>query len=83
MPSSINIERRILLRAFGAKVVLTDPTQGINGAVDKAKEIVQSTPNAHMFKQFDNVNNTKVCLPSFLSIIDLVNHEFSWILMFK
>ena len=63
MPSSINIERRILLRAFGAKVVLTDPTQGINGAVDKAKEIVRSTPNAHMFRQFDNVNNTKVvCL---------------------
>ncbi|XP_074370799.1 cysteine synthase isoform X2 [Apium graveolens] len=60
MPSSINIERRILLRAFGAKVVLTDPTQGINGAVDKAKEIVQSTPNAHMLKQFDNVNNTKI-----------------------
>lgn len=60
MPSSINIERRILLRAFGAKIVLTDPTQGINGAVDKAKEIVQSTPNAHMLKQFDNVNNTKI-----------------------
>ncbi|KAK1404573.1 Cysteine synthase [Heracleum sosnowskyi] len=60
MPSSINIERRILLRAFGAKVVLTDPTQGLNGAVDKAKEIVQSTPNAHMLKQFDNVNNTKI-----------------------
>ncbi|KAL1821144.1 hypothetical protein ACET3Z_016013 [Daucus carota] len=60
MPSSINIERRILLRAFGAKVVLTDPAQGINGAVDKAKEIVRSTPNAHMFRQFDNENNTKI-----------------------
>ncbi|XP_058737793.1 S-sulfo-L-cysteine synthase (O-acetyl-L-serine-dependent), chloroplastic-like [Vicia villosa] len=60
MPASVNIERRILLRTFGAEVVLTDAEKGLKGAIDKAEEIVYDTSNAYMFRQFDNKNNTKI-----------------------
>ncbi|GER27904.1 cysteine synthase [Striga asiatica] len=57
MPDSMSLERRILLKAFGAELVLTDARKGAIECIHKAEEITKRTPHAFMLRQFDNPVN--------------------------
>lgn len=60
MPASMSKERRVLLKAFGAELVLTDPTGGMKLALAEAEKIVAETPGAILAKQFDNEANPEI-----------------------
>jgi cysteine synthase A len=60
MPDTMSVERRQLLRIFGAELVLTDGTRGMRGAVEKAEELVKSMENTFMPQQFNNPANPEI-----------------------
>ena len=59
MPDTMSIERRKLLKALGATVILTPGVEGMNGAIQKAKELQQEMPNSFIPQQFSNMANTE------------------------
>ena len=60
MPETMSVERRNLLKAYGAEIVLTDGAKGMNGAIEKAEELAEELDHAFLAGQFVNPSNPKV-----------------------
>jgi cysteine synthase A len=60
MPSSMSIERRLLLKAYGAELVLSDPALGMKGALAKADELLAERPGSVLARQFENQANVEI-----------------------
>jgi cysteine synthase A len=60
MPETMSVERRNLLKAYGAQLILTSGPEGMSGAIKKAEELIAATPNSFMPQQFKNLANPKI-----------------------
>lgn len=62
MPDTMSVERRNILKAYGAEIVLTEGSKGMSGAIEKAEELAKEIPNSFIPRQFDNKANAKAHL---------------------
>ena len=60
MPETMSVERRNIIKAYGAEIVLTEGVKGMKGAIEKANELAKEYPNSFIPGQFDNPNNPKI-----------------------